>query len=235
MPLPRACLALLLVLLVSCFDHNDNFSQHPGFAEWYAAHPPSEALPGADDRALLTRYQPRIFLSAGANGPIDFYRDYIAHGRLYEGAGRLISAEVTREILNRHKHDPHVEFEHEASGAPVHRVIYGRIDRDQLRLPGCEHPLPVTFLTYNLVFRSSGVPAGLPGWQDALLGLFIDLDDWHQLDHYTALSLALWHGAEGGLAPFAVTFQQHNYLRTYLLGDADRPGHLALPPDGRLA
>ena len=35
------------------------------------------------------------FLPAGNEGPIDFYRDYVAQGQLFDGAGRLISAAVS--------------------------------------------------------------------------------------------------------------------------------------------
>ena len=55
-----AALVLAAVLvLAACSDEAGNFSQHPGFAEWYAAHPPGLALPSAAERALLERYRPR--------------------------------------------------------------------------------------------------------------------------------------------------------------------------------
>lgn len=230
----RTLLALAVagaISVAACSDEG-NFSQEPGFTEWYAAHPPSAALPSPYQQALLARFMPRVFLPEGHEGPIDFYRDYIGQGRLLDGH-EVIATEVTQAILNRHKKDPGVVFEHVPEGLPVRPVIYGRIDR--AALPGCARP--ITFLTYHLVFRHSGLPAALPWWQ-AALGLAVDLDDWHQLDHYTAVSLALAPDDVGRLAPFAAIFQQHNYLRSYLL-DVDRsgkpgPGRLALPEDGRL-
>jgi hypothetical protein len=221
---------------ISCGRGADdgNFSQYPGFAQWYAANPPSEAMPHPLERALLARYQPRIFIAEGQDSPLDFYRDYIAQGRLYDGGGRLISAEVTPEILNAHKADPTVTFVHEPTERATRPRIYSRIDRGTLALPGCEAATPITFLSYHLAFRRSGLPAGLAGWQETLVELVADPADWHQLDHYTALTLALAPGTGGGLEPFAATFQQHNYLRTYLLGAAAGPGRLAMPADGRL-
>jgi hypothetical protein len=100
--------------------------------------------------------------------------------------------------------------------------------------PGCSAPTTLTFLTYHLVFRSSGLPAGVPGWQALGLSLIADLDDWHQLDHYTAVTLTLASVEPGALRPVAATFQQHNYQRTYLLGETAGPGRLALPADGRI-
>jgi hypothetical protein len=224
-----------VLALAACSDEAGNFSQHPGFAEWYAAHPPERSLPSAAERALLERYRPRVFLPAGHPGPIDFYRDYIAAGTLNAADGTLISADVTPQILNAHKHDPGVVFTHRPSGRPPQPVIYGRIDHADLMLPECAAPLPVTFLTWHLVFARSGLPAGLPGWQALPLGLLGDLDDWHQLDHYTAVTLALAADQAGAPVPFAATFQHHNYLRTYLLAAEDGPGRLRLPPDGRIA
>jgi hypothetical protein len=222
-------------VLAGCTEDRGNFSQYPGFAEWYAAHPPSQALPSAAERALLQKYRPRVWLPEGQEGPIDFYRDYVAQGELRDGSGALLSAAVTPEVLNAWKSDPAVVFTHQPSGLAPRARIYGRIDQGELELPDCAAPLPVTFLTYNLVFRHSGLPLGLPAWQAALLAPVSDLDAWHQLDHYTALTLALAADAAGNLAPFAATFQQHNYLRTYLLAEEERPGRLALPPDGRIA
>ena len=81
-----------------------------------------------------------------------------------------------------------------------------------------------TVLTYHLAFRVSGLPAGLSLAAAIPLRLVADLDDWHQLDHYTAAFVLL--AADG--RPVALTLQQHNYLRTYLVGES-----VELGPDGR--
>ena len=75
----------------------------------------------------------------------------------------------------------------------------------------------------------SGLAAGFSGWRAGLLGLFADLDDWHQLDHYTAATVVL---AESG-RPVALMLQQHNYHHTYLLGDRLEDG-LPAPADERI-
>jgi hypothetical protein len=69
-----AFLSAAALSAISCGRGADdgNFSQHPGFAEGYAANPPSEVLPGDQERALLARYQPRIFIAEGQQEPIDF-------------------------------------------------------------------------------------------------------------------------------------------------------------------
>jgi len=87
-----------------------NFSQYPGFAEYFAAHPPAGAVSRAD-RALARRHAPRFHLPSGHEGPIDFYRDYIAHGTLSTGNGVPIE-DPTQEALNRHREDPGAVFVH---------------------------------------------------------------------------------------------------------------------------
>ena len=81
-----------------------------------------------------------------------------------------------------------------------------------------------TVVTYHLVFRVSGLPAATPLAVALPLRLVADLDDWHQLDHYTAAFVVL--AADG--RPVALTLQQHNYLRTHLVGES-----VELGPDGR--
>ncbi len=226
-------LVLLSLLVSACERWTANFSQHPGFRQWYSANPPAENEASVAERALLERYRPRLHLPASAEGPISFYDDYIAQGALYDHAERPIARLVTREILNSHKADPRVVFVHGPTGAPARPVAYARIDRETLQGGADGTPTPLTFLTYHFVFRTSGLPAGLAPWQRVLVGLIADPSDWHQLDHYTAVTIVLMP-ADGRLEPVAAIMQQHNYLRTYLLGAAAAPGRLMLPPDVRL-
>ena len=74
-----------------------NFSQYPGFTEYFAANPPADTLPSAEDQALLTRYRPRLYIgdAAETDPPIRFYEDYIAQGRLLARDGSVIGDAVT--------------------------------------------------------------------------------------------------------------------------------------------
>lgn len=234
-PWLRALFLPVLFLLASCSEDLENFSQYPGFAEWYAANPPVSVLPSPEDITLLERYKPRIFLPDDHEGPIDFYRDYIAEGAFTDGNGELLSANVDQTLLNTRKTDPTVVFTHHPSDAEPAPKIYGRIDQEPVAWPACSAPKTFTFLTYHLVFRTSGLPAGVPGWQAAGLALAGDLSDWHQLDHYTAVTMTLAPVEPDVLRPIAATFQQHNYQRTYLLGDEAAEGRLIMPADGRIA
>jgi len=222
---------LCYLVIAGCEHNTGNFSQYPGFAEYFRNNPPSQDLPGPDDRRLLRRFQPRIMLAEGQQKPIDFYRDYIASGVLSNGHGDVISSNVTRELINSYKNNPDVMFKHipgkESGGA----VVYGRIDRETVSFNTDSGQLlkPLTFLTYHIVFRSSGIPAGIPAWQEHALSLIFDIEDWHQLDHYTAFTLIVEEHIQRGVKPVAVMLQQHNNLRTYLISE-----DITIPADGRV-
>lgn len=216
---------LLSLLLTSCTPRTSNFSQHPGFAAYYAAYPPRQSVPTPDERQLLERYAPRFLLPPGHAGLIDFYADYIASGRLYAAAGALLTTHVTPALLNAHKTDPRVRFVH--TPAPPRAslpAVYGRLERTDVDL-GLFGQHAWLFLTYNAVFRHSGLPAAVRGWQAMGLSLVADLHDWHQLDHYTSATVVL----DQTHTPVVLVLQQHNYTRTYVFGH-----DVSLPDDGRV-
>ena len=95
------CFAVISLDKSTAFAVSRNFSQYPGFAEWYAKNPPSNELPSEADQALLRRHRPRFFFGKEQTRFIDFYRDYIANGTLRDGAGKVLSEAVTPEVLNR--------------------------------------------------------------------------------------------------------------------------------------
>ena len=221
----RLAAAFLLTSLSACVRADDtNFSKRAGFAAYFAANPPSAKIPDAADQALLRRYRPRLHMGPDLEPPIRFYEDYIAQGRLIGRGGDVLSANVSAEQLNRHREDPYVVFEHIASQAPTRPEMLGRIDRETFYLGGRSRSF--TFLTWNATFRTSGIAVGIAAWKGFIMGIAGDLIDWHQLDHYTAVTLAL----DERQRPVAVMFQQHNYRRTYIVGtdmtwpDDDRIG-----------
>ncbi len=200
-----------------------NFSQFPGFRAHFEQNPRRTEAASAADQELLERHRPRFYLPPGHPGPVSFYDDYVAEGTLADTSGTPISDAVTRDILNTHKTDAGAVFTHKPSRRGGTPVVFGRVDRDTLtRAGGTE--VPLIFLSYHLVFRHSGIPAGLPRWQQTILDRVASLEDWHQLDHYTAVYLVLTPDRH----PVALMFQQHNYLRSYVIGR-----DLTLPDDGR--
>lgn len=220
----RFAALLALALVATGASAQGNFSQYPGWSEYHAAYPPRTALPNYEERGLLERHRPRLYLPPGHEGLIDFYRDYITSGRLYDGDGNLVSEDVTQGLLNRYADDPLAHFMHvPRPGAAKRPTVYARVDRGDI-LFGANVRYRFTFLTYHAVFRRSGLPAGLGGWRSVALSLLGSLDDWHQLDHYTSASVVL----DEANRPVALMLQQHNYRRSYVFGDT-----VGLPADGR--
>ena len=218
-------IGVAIVAAAATLPKGHNFSQYQGFKEHFATYPPADVLPSEAERELLRKYRPRFFVPAGNAGPIGFYADYIANGVLKDGAGNVVSDKVSPELLNRYRDDPDVEFVHRPlpTGYKPKPVILGRFSEEAVDLG--DGPETFYVLSYHAAFAHSGLPAGLLGWQTLLLGLIGDLDDWHQLDHYTAAYVVL----DKTRSPVALILQQHNYHRTYLLGET-----VALPEDGRV-
>jgi hypothetical protein len=213
-------------MMVTCLPltvmGNEQFSMLKGFEDFYQKYPPRDTVPTSSEEALLKRHAPRFYIALGQEPFLDFYRDYIAHGALKTDAGTL--RDVTPEVLNEFRNNPDVVFTHEPSSAPSRQVVYGRVDYDSLRLED-GRDIRLTFLTYNAVFRTSGLPVGIALWQRLLLGLLADTGNWHQLDNYISATIALLPDE----TPVAVTLQQHNYQRTYILRR-----DMSLPGDGRI-
>ncbi len=160
--------------------------------------------------ALLAEYKPKIYKSNDQTGPVDFYKDYISHGILFID-GKKLSDSVTSALLNEHRDNPDARFTYTGNyKSPGTTVVYGRVDRDLVAHNGRNHHF--TFLTYNLVFPVSGILQGLGKLQALGLGISGNLNDWHQLDHYVGVTIALLENK-----PVAMTLQQHNYHTTYLL------------------
>ena len=183
----------------------ESFARSPGFVAYYAAKPPSDDLPTAAERDLLQRSRPRIFLSPENARPISFYDDYIAFGALRGGSGSNITRDPTREQLNALRGDPGARFEHQPGPSPTQPIVFARIDRDTLA-EGGERQRELTFLTYNLVFRTSGLPAGVPTWLGWLAKKTGWDRDWHQLDNFTAATIVL----DEARTPLALMLQQHH-------------------------
>jgi hypothetical protein len=206
--------ALLLWFPAITAPADANFSSYPGFSEYFRDHPRRTTPASAEEQTLLEEHRPRFFLPAGHAGLIGFYEDYIAQGRLYDGAGKLQLRPVNRELLNRLRDDPGARFAHEPQrrGGPT-PTVFGRIDHEETDLGGAGK-VRFTYLTYHAVFRHSGLAAGLSAWQQFFASIAGNLDDWHQLDHYTATTLVLDEQARA----VALQLQQHNHVRTWVLG-----------------
>ncbi len=227
---------LLTLSLVACGVRGDvrGFSSYPGFSEYFAGHPAEKSEPNVHDRELLTRYRPRLILPPGHAGPIDFYRDYLPATRMSDLETDTVLADPpTAEDLWRHRSDEIVGLDLVREIKEPHAAVYGRVRREQVHFPtdDGERVLPMIFLSYNIPFARSGLPARLNWFERAGLSVMgwlagWDANDWHELDVYVAYTLVL----DDGQRPLAVVLAQHNHHRAYLIGkDLSWPGDDGLP------
>jgi len=223
-------ITILCFFISACSQKETLFSEFPGFDTYLAKNKPSDALPTVSEQRLLEQYRPRVFLAKGQTRFIDFYDDYIANGELYNN-DKLVSKAVTPALLNQYKDSFTAEFRYDTQSGKSSPTIYGRVDYDTLEYKQQQYPM--AFLSYNLPFAHSGLLKGLPMWQRALMGVAGDNTDWHQLDHYVGVTIALYKQT-----PVAVMLQQHNYQTTWLFdnsGKADGQTSVALPADSRIS
>ena len=228
------------------------FADYPGFKEYYAGRcldgePATYVEEG--DKELLRKYRPRLILPPGGQYPIDFYRDFLPYTFLRRyPEGSVVAERVTHNILKANQHNTSVYLELQMdrfrlagldrrllpSGEPVtdresRAAAYGRVYREAVTFPDGQGGLvsrDLTFLKYNVVFATSGLPARLPkGFETLLKFAGMDLEDWHQLDNFVAIHVVL----DGKNSPIAVILAQHNHHRTHLVGK-----DIALPLDGRM-
>ncbi len=202
---------------------SESFTTWPGFTQYFERYPPNTELPDSEQFALLEKYKPRVFVGDQQQGPVDFYQQYIANGSLRVN-GKKIDGPITQKVLNSVIDNADAMFKYHGSANPGgSAVIYARYDQDTLSFKGTNYPL--TFLTYNMVFPTSGMLQGLGAINSAALAIAGNLTDWHQLDHYVGLSIALYRDRA-----VAVMLQQHNYQTTYIFGH-----NIKLPEDHRIA
>ena len=220
-------LVVALFLLAGCSSNEIHHVEASKFKQYLAKKAPSKALPSHADLVLLKRFRPRIFLAKGQVPFIDFYSDYIANGSLFIN-GKRSSDRVTPNLLNKHKNDTRAEFRYAHAQRRTSPTVYARVDRDKLIYQ--ERAIPLTFLSYNLVFAHSGLLKGLARWQKIALGFIGHNKDWHQLDHNVRLTIVLLRGK-----PIAVMMQQHNYQTTWLIGSDLTDTTMPLPVDQRVA
>ena len=249
----RRILLVILILMLqanfNCAGKYHTFADYPGFREYYGQRcvtpPPS---PTEKDKELLQRFRPRFILPPGGSYPVDFYRDYLPYTVMKSWPEKkMVDSKVTRDLLLKHRTDrrTYLDFDRDRyrkEGMDIRAgessqlqdadrtpVAYGRVYREKVAFPDMEgkreeHDL--TFLKYNLIFATSGLPAELSFWSRFLIALAgFDSEDWHPLDNFVAVHVVL----DEREIPIAAILAQHNHHRSYLFRR-----DITLPPDGRL-
>jgi hypothetical protein len=231
-------LAAIILVNVNCAGDYHTFADYPGMTEYYRdrCQVPPTPLP-EKDLELLEKNRPRFVLPPGGSYPIDFYRDYTPYTIMRSWPDKkIVATDVTRGLLLKHRisRDVYLDFDRErfiADGRDLKwlpdnpvptperaQVVYGRVYRERVSFKdgkGGTEDHDLTFLKYNLLFPTSGLPAKLSFWPGFLVGLGgFDASDWHELDNFVAAHIVL-DKKEG---PVAVILAQHNHHRTYVVG-----------------
>jgi hypothetical protein len=230
-------LAIVTLASTSCARNYHTFADYPGMTEYYRdwckVSPPPLSKEGLE---LLEKHRPRFLLPPGGSYPIDFYRDYIPHTVLRTWPDKkLAGAPVTRGLLQKHRtsRDKYLDLDREQflkawDEQHPEPVVYGRVYRESVAFPaedGSTETHDLTFLKYNLLFPTSGLPAEISFWSSILVGIGgFDPADWHEMDNFVAAHIVL--DEEGD--PIAVILAQHNHHRTFVVGKDILPD-----PDGR--
>lgn len=206
----------LLMILSACANGEQSFSQFPGFLEFFQKNAPRNQPATVAEQAILTKHKPQFFIANDQATPIDFYRDYIGNGKLLV-SGKMVSNDVTPALLNQHKEKINAQFQYAGKSRITSMpTVYARIDYEQVEHQGTTHDF--TFLSYNLVYPVSGILDGLSIAPKIGLSIVGNLDDWHQLDHYMCVTIAVLNDK-----PVAYTLQQHNYHTSYFVKNQTDP------------
>jgi hypothetical protein len=195
---------------------------------------------GADasskERAILSRFRPRIYITPDSYYPIDFYRDYVAYAQLKDDQGNvLVEGPSPQQLKNveRH-HGVYLDFKGDflkrrlRPNSTPNPVIYGRIIPEVLHIERGAKTVskPVLVLKYNSVFAASGLPSKMSLLKQLLSHMAGDPEIWHELDIHGAVQVIV---DKETLKPYLVLLAQHNHFRTYIVGE-----DLEWPSDNRI-
>jgi len=222
----------------SCGEKYHTFADYPGFKQYYQDRCQTPLpLPSEKDLELLEKFRPRLILPPGGSFPIDFYRDYLPYTVMRSWPDKkVIALDVNRGLLQKHRGNRGAYLDFNTAqfrsdgmdlkwrdGSPLPGpertpVVYGRVYREKVSFPdsgGGKEDYNLTFLKYNILFATSGLPAQLSPWSRFLLVLGgFDKDDWHVLDNFVAAHIVL----DDKNTLIAVVLAQHNHHRTYIIG-----------------
>ncbi|MFQ5456231.1 MAG: hypothetical protein ACE5EA_08525 [Nitrospirota bacterium] len=186
------------------------------------------------DKRLLKRYSPDIYISPHGIKPIDFYRDYLPKTEVVELIGnskRVVKRSPDRRFLKKVERTKGYCLMFTGSFSDfeeVESVGYGQVIREVVRFRKNSHEIvekPMIFLRYNFVFPKSGLPARLPWYKEIGARILGNPDAWHLLDIHGAIHVVLDETEK----PVALILAQHNYHRTYLFRK-----DLKMPENGRV-
>ena len=185
------------------------------------------SFPTEEEKALLKKFCPRIFIGPKSIPPIDFYTFYLPWTVLRNDKRSSIKKSPTREELKKKERSPGYFLDYKGKPAPCRGVsckdysapLYGRVFYETL----ASHPENATskkreviILKYTPVFSMSGLPAKLKWWKFLGVSLLaFRLEDWHELDIHGAIHILLDARTK---KPIVLLLAQHNHFQSMIVG-----------------
>jgi len=189
-----------------------------------------------EDKALLEKFRPQVFIAPEGRMPVDFYGFYLPNTVVRDETGALIKKSPTRSFLKGIEREAGLYLDYQGPESPCARPSceayvatgYGRAYREIARFHTDKgrREMPLIILKYNFAFTYSGIPAEVGRLQEGLLGLIIDPAKFHELDIHGAIHVILNEQKQ----PLVLLLAQHNYFRSYVFAK-DIP---ALPSDNHV-
>ena len=191
----------------------------------------------SQEKELLKKHLPRVFISEGNIFPLDFYKDYLPHSVLKNNRGKIIAQKISREYLKEIERTAgiYLDYQKELQSCRLpdclkeQRAIYGRVFYQPMHPPQKyknESTIDFIVLKYNLVFAASGLPKEISWHKRVGSSILGDLENWHELDIHGAIHILL---RAKDKKPLILLLAQHNHFRSYVIGK-----DIILPQDNRL-
>jgi len=178
-----------------------------------------------EEKTLLEKFRPRVFIAPKGRLPIDFYKFYLPNTVVRDKSGAIIKKSPKRAFLKSIERRPGLYLDYQGPERPCEgeRCLgyvaagYGRVYRERadFRLKSGLKTMPLIILKYNFAFTYSGLPAEVGWLKEELLSLFIDPAKFHELDIHGAIQIIL----DEKQHPLVLLLAQHNYFRAYVFGD----------------
>ena len=233
-----------LILLFGCSSNKPQWSDNHKYFLTALTYSDNEWSPtdfgkatNEEEKELLQKFLPKVYISQGNLVPIDFYKDYLPKTVLKNSSAKIIDKAISRQKLKSVEREAgfYLDYQGEykkclTSCQTKKRTIYGRVFYEKMQPPKKnkkESAIDFIILKYNLVFPTSGLPQELSWYKNLGLALIGDKEDWHQLDIHGAIQIFI---EKKTAKPAILLLAQHNHFRSYIINK-----DVMLPKDNRIA
>ena len=180
--------------------------------------------PRDDEKRLLQKHRPHVFVGPGGLLPIDFYDFYLPQTVLRDRSNDdvIVIKGPSRKYLKMVERDARYYLDYTGPDLPCKDctdykgTAYARVYYETVRFRTGEgiKEEDVTILKYSFAFPQSGLPSRLGLLRGTLARLAGNPDRWHELDIHGAIHIVL----NKDRRPMVLLLAQHNHFRSYVFG-----------------